>query len=123
MCDVNPFGPVALKASYSNEGKEWLEALKKYLWHNWVYLKETLNRRLPKCKIAVLEATYLPWIDVSSITDNSSLLEQKLKQEAKVWINSGDMYGQKGYIRINIACPRSSLAEGLDRLCNYLEKL
>lgn len=123
VCDVNPFGPVALKASYSNEGKEWLEALKQYLWHNWVYLKETINRRLPKCKIAVLEATYLPWVDVSSITDDSSLLEQKLKQEAKVWINSGDMYGQKGYIRINIACPRSTLAEGLNRLCNYLEKL
>ena len=123
VCDVNPFGPAALKASYSRDGKEWLDSLIQYLWQNKLYLEETVNRRLPTCKIAALEATYLLWIDVSSLQPDTSLLEQELMQQAKVWINSGEMYGQKGYIRVNIACPRSTLAEGLDRLCNYLEKL
>lgn len=123
VCDVNPFGPAALKASYSRDGKEWLDSLIQYLWQNKLYLEETVNRRLPSCKIAALEATYLLWIDVSSLQPDTSLLEQELMQQAKVWINSGEMYGQKGYIRVNIACPRSTLAEGLDRLCNYLEKL
>lgn len=123
VCDVNPFEPAALKASYSRDGKEWLDSLIQYLWQNKLYLEETVNRRLPTCKIAALEATYLLWIDVSSLQPDTSLLEQELMQQAKVWINSGEMYGQKGYIRVNIACPRSTLAEGLDRLCNYLEKL
>ncbi|MCI9607631.1 MAG: pyridoxal phosphate-dependent aminotransferase [Muribaculaceae bacterium] len=123
VCDVNPFGPVALEASYSSEGERWLTQLKDYLWHNWLYTKDFITSRLPQCSIATLEATYLPWVDVSALSVDSETLEEELKNKAKVWINAGEMYGSKGYIRINIACPRTTLAEGLGRLCNYLEKL
>lgn len=121
VCDVNPFGPVALIASYSPEGENWLGKLKKYLWENWLYTRHTLANRLPQCPVTLLEATYLPWVDIKALGISSQTLEEKLKEEAKVWINAGDMYGKDGFIRINIACPRATLAEGLDRLCSYIE--
>ncbi|MDE6651276.1 MAG: pyridoxal phosphate-dependent aminotransferase [Paramuribaculum sp.] len=123
VCDVNPFGPEALKASYSPEGEKWLESLKEYLWENWLYTRDTLAKRLPGCPVTVLEATYLPWVDVKSTGIESHTLEEILKKEAKVWVNAGDMYGKEGFIRLNIACPRHTLAEALDRLCSYIEKI
>lgn len=123
VCDVNPFGPVALIASYSPKGEKWLGQLKRYLWDNWLYTRHTLARRLPQCPVTLLEATYLPWVDIKALGISSQTLEEKLKEEAKVWINAGDMYGKDGFIRINIACPRATLAEGLDRLCSYIEKI
>ncbi len=123
VCDVNPFGPVALIASYSSEGDKWLEQLKSYLWQNWLYTRDTLAARLPQCPVTLLEATYLPWVDIKALGIPSETLEEKLKEEAKVWVNAGDMYGKEGFIRINIACPKSTLAEGLDRLCSYIEKI
>lgn len=123
VCDVNPFGPEALKASYSSEGEKWLESLKAYLWENWLFTRATLAKRLPQCPVTVLEATYLPWVDVKSLGIESHTLEEILKKEAKVWVNAGDMYGKKGFIRLNIACPRHTLAQALDRLCSYIEKI
>ena len=123
VCDVNPFGPEALKASYSPESEKWLEELKTYLWENWLYTRDILTQRLPQCPVTVLEATYLPWMDIRLLGIESQYLEELLKKEAKVWVNAGDMYGKKGFIRLNIACPRHILAEALDRLCNYIEKL
>lgn len=121
VCDVNPFGPVALKASYSAEGEKWLDNLKSYLWENWLYTRDTLNKRIPKCPVTVLEATYLPWVDINPLGISSEILEERLKKEAKVWVNAGNMYGKAGYIRLNIACPRHLLAEALDRLCSFIE--
>lgn len=121
VCDVNPFGPVALIASYSAEGKEWLDALRGYLEGNYRYLAETLKRYLPACKVTHLEATYLPWIDVTILGLNSTEIEERLVNEAKVWVNSGDMYGKDGFIRINIACPRERLATGLDRIIRWIQ--
>lgn len=123
VCDVNPFGPEALKASYSSEGEKWLESLKAYLWENWLFTRDTLAKRLPQCPVTVLEATYLPWVDVKSLGIESHTLEEILKKEAKVWVNAGDMYGKKGFIRLNIACPRHTIAQALDRLCSYIEKI
>ena len=72
----------------------------------------------------MLEATYLPMVDVSAITAyTSEQLEEKLKADFGVWVNAGEMYGREGYLRVNLACPRATLAEGLDRLCTGLEKL
>ena len=67
-----------------------------------------------------LEATYLPWVDVSALGIASEVLEERLKTEAKVWVNCGEMYGAGGFVRINIACPRSVLAEGLSRMVEWI---
>lgn len=120
VCDVNPFGVEALKAAYSQEGGEWLDALRDYLYGNYLFLREYLGRRLPQCPVTRLEGTYLPWVDISRLGGDGDALADRLLSESGVWVNSGAMYGDNSYLRINIACPRSTLEEGLERICNLL---
>ncbi|MDE6408897.1 MAG: pyridoxal phosphate-dependent aminotransferase [Muribaculaceae bacterium] len=122
VCDVNPFGPVALKASYSEEGYEWLCALREYLWANYDLLQGRFRNELPQCPVARLEATYLPWVDVSALGIPASEIEERLLKEAKVWVNCSEMYGDRGYIRINIATSRLRLEEGLSRIIRWLKR-
>lgn len=125
VCDVNPFGVEGLKAAYTPDGAEWLDGLREYLFANYRFAKEYLLENLPEAKVAELEATYLMWVDVKEIITRMALsteqLEEQLKEKAKVWINAGEMYGQGGYIRINLACPRERLALGLRRLVEGLK--
>lgn len=119
ICDVNPFGVLALEAEYSPEGAEWLKELNQYIYDNYLLLKEKLSD-WPMCK---LEGTYLPWVDVSSLGIPSEKIEEELLRNYKVWVNAGAMYGTEGFIRINLATPRSVLAEGLDRVSRGLAAL
>ena len=120
VCDVNPFGVVALQAAY-DDGEEWLAALNEYLYENYLFLRETLSRRLPRLRICDSESTYLSWIDISPLGLSGREVEERARRLAKVWVNEGDMYGGKDFIRINYACPRGRLAEGLDRFCRAFE--
>lgn len=121
VCDVNPFGPVGLRAAYSARGEEWLDALRIYLWENYDMLVDMFAKELPGCKVSDLQATYLPWIDITSLGVGSDDLEKELLDEAKVRINGGTMYGLDGYIRINIACPRTRLREGIERIIRHIK--
>ncbi len=123
VCDVNPFGVEGLKAAYSPDGARWLEALKDYLTDNYRFTREFLARELPTLPLSLLEATYLPWLDVSSLGIPSEEMEEWLKDHAKVWVNCGEMYGAGGFLRLNIACPRALLAEGLSRLADGIKQL
>ena len=118
VCDLNPFGPVALKAAY-NESEAWIDELNQYLWDNYQALSDFVAQNIPQWKVMPLEGTYLVWVDVSLCCDNVTAYTDKLMQEAKVWLNPGTMYGAesgKGYVRINIACPRSRMMEALQRI-------
>ena len=120
VCDVNPFGVEALKASYTPQGEEWRAELRGYLWDNYEMAVDMLREGLPQCPVTKLEATYLPWVDVSALGISSDELEHRLMNEAHVWVNSGTMYGSTGFVRINMACPRSVLAEGLRRMVEWV---
>ena len=118
VCDLNPFGPVALIAAY-NESENWLDALNAYLWGNYQTLCTFSTERLPHWRICRLEGTYLPWIDITATGISAQDYCDRLLSEAKVWVNPGTMYGPvsgEGYIRMNIACPRSRLLEALERI-------
>lgn len=118
VCDVNPFGPLALEVAY-NESGEWLDELKEYLYNNYITLKKFFETNLPNLKVIHLEGTYLVWVDISKTGLSSDRAEERLLKEGKVLINSGTMYGEKageGYLRINIACPKKTLLEGLERI-------
>ena len=122
VCDLNPFGPVALIAAY-NESEDWLDALNRYLWENFTVLRDYVAEKLPQCVVTPLEGTYLVWVDVSALGIPVDELCDRLLTEGRVWVNPGTMYGPetgRGYIRINIACPRSRLLEGLARICKVL---
>ncbi len=122
VCDVNPFGVVALIAAY-NDGEEWLEDLNRYLADNYKYLKKWFSEHLPHYHVTELEGTYLVWVDCSAADMPSEDIAANLLESEKLWVNPGSMYGKagEGFIRINIACPRLLLKEGLQRLERVLK--
>lgn len=122
VCDVNPFGVIALQAAYSDEGYEWLTQLREYISANYDLLRERFARELPKCKVMRMEGTYLAWIDCSELHISSDEIEEMLMHENKVWVNAGSMYGAEGaaFIRINMACTSELLNEGITRIVEGL---
>jgi cystathionine beta-lyase len=122
VCDLNPFGPEALIAAY-NESEDWMDQLCLYVKGNYDALCNYLADQLPQLKVMTLEATYLAWVDVSALGMGSNALADLLYHEGRVWVSSGTIYGKEageGYIRINMACPRSLLMEGLERIVKVL---
>lgn len=125
VCDVNPFGPVALEAAY-NESEDWLDALNAYIFDNYNFLKDTLRRELPHLGVTRLEGTYLVWVNTSSLGLPSDVIADRLLRDGRVMVSAGTMYGEKDgrdYIRLNIACPRATLEEGLRRIVATLKSL
>lgn len=125
VCDVNPFGVVALQAAY-NKSEDWLDELCAYIYENYVALCDFFRSELPELKVTPLEGTYLVWVDIHALGLSSDALTERLLKEGKVQVNSGTMYGAaagEGFIRLNIACPRAQMMEGLQRVKNVVEML
>lgn len=122
VCDVNPFGVEATIAAY-NEGEEWLTQLIGYLRGNYDAMADFCRRELPEFPIARLEGTYLVWMDCRRLGLSSEELEHELVDKARLWLNAGTMYGAEGegYMRWNIACPRSVVLDGLGRFLSYVK--
>ncbi len=123
VCDLNPFGPVALIAAY-NESEDWIDELNQYLWGNYTFLRDFIGKNIPQWKVCRLEGTYLPWVDISATGISEQQLCDRLLSEAHVWVNPGTMYGPesgRGYIRLNIATQRSRLEEALNRIAGVLK--
>ncbi|MDR1886480.1 MAG: pyridoxal phosphate-dependent aminotransferase [Prevotellaceae bacterium] len=116
VCEINVFAVEALIAAYT-EGEEWLEALKLYLYDNYICLKKYFSEYFPLLTVLPLEATYLVWVDCAKLGLSSAEIAEILLDRAKLRINEGTMYGKagEGFIRFNIACPKKLLIEGLER--------
>ena len=117
-CDVNPFGIVATEAAFTDGGAEWLKQLNDYVLGNYNYLRDLFAEKLPQLWVAPHEGTYLAWVDCSAASLSSPAIADHLYHKDKVWIADGEAYGehQRSFIRINLACPRATLAEGLRRI-------
>lgn len=117
VCDVNPFGVIATEAAYTEEGAEWLRQLNTYLFANYRFLCDFFSKHFPSLEVVKLEGTYLVWVDCSSLGQSSTEIVNNLYRHG-VWMNDGAMYGEnlRAFIRINIACPRKILEEGLLRM-------
>lgn len=117
VCDVNPFGIEALMAAYNNS-EEWLDKLNHYLFANYNYLKNYFKEHLPQFPVIRLEGTYLVWIDCSVLKLPSKEIVKTLLKRGKIRVNEGSLYGEAGddFIRINIAYPRQTLIDGLNRI-------
>jgi cystathionine beta-lyase len=124
VCDVNPFGVIALQAAY-NEGAEWLDQLLEYIRGNYEYMRSFCEEHLPDFPITKLEGTYLVWMDCRKFGLSSAELEKRLIDEAGLWLNAGTMYGQdgEGFMRWNIACPRARMIEGLRRFEKFAKNI
>lgn len=122
VCDVNPFGVTGLIAAYT-AGEPWLNGLVGYLHTNYLYTKRFFAENLPEFPIALLEATYLVWIDITACGIDGDTIEHRLMTDSHILINSGGMYGDKRFIRLNIATRRELLTTGLERLATGLKTL
>ena len=121
-CDVNPFGVIALQEAYTDGGKEWLDQMNAYVFSNYQFLKSFMQEQLPDYPVVKLEGTYLAWVDCAASGMSSKELVEKLYAHG-VWLNDGEMDGDplKRLVRINLACPRATLAEGLRRMVKGLK--
>lgn len=119
----NPLSIAAVQASYAY-GEEWLDEMKIYLDSNFEFLKQYLIKHLPLAKFSIPEATYLAWVDVSAYIDTNQNLSLFFANNAGVLLEGGNMFVQNsdGFIRLNLACPRSILQLGLDRITKTLKK-
>lgn len=111
-------GIVATTAAYS-EGAEWFDEVKGYIWQNIVFAKNYIEENCPKIKVVVPEGTYLLWLDFSGFSLTDKEINERILNKAKVWLDSGSMFGKEGekFQRINCATPRSILKEALQRIC------
>ena len=105
------------------QGGPWLDALRDYVWENKRLVRDFCERELPGIKAPVSDATYLVWADVSALTDNVKDFAARLRAETGLWLAAGSSYGQsgEGFVRINLACPRSTVEDALARLKRFLQ--
>ncbi|GAA0326265.1 pyridoxal phosphate-dependent aminotransferase [Bacillus carboniphilus] len=114
---LNIFGAVAMEAAYTH-GEAWLDDLLKYLQENVQVVQTFLKERLPQIKMKTPGATYLLWLDCRELGVEQDALVNALLDVGELALENGEKYGPtgKGYVRMNIACPRALLVEGLERL-------
>lgn len=120
--EANVFGLEGIIAAYS-EGDEWLDSLLEYINGNLKFLCEYMSENLPRIKVMIPDATYLVWLDFKDLGAEPIYLHKLLKNEGKVWLDEGYLFGKtgEGFERINIACPREVLKDGLIRIKICLE--
>ncbi|MBE3177144.1 pyridoxal phosphate-dependent aminotransferase [Enterobacter cloacae complex sp. P3B] len=100
------------------QGEPWLDALRRYLEENLLYIAQELNSAFPKLNWQPPEATYLAWIDLRPLNIDDRALQKVLIEQQKVAIMPGYTYGEEGngFVRLNAGCPRSKLEQGVQRL-------
>lgn len=110
-------GLVACEAAYLH-GDEWLEGVLAYIKANAEFTRAYLQEHLPRVKMTKLEGTYLVWLDFRDYGLTDKELDEKILNQAGLWLDSGAVFGKcgEGFQRINIACPRKTLQQALDRL-------
>ena len=125
VCDVNPFGVIATEAAYSEGGAEWLSQLNQYIYNNYLFLCDFLKKHTPQLKVVKLEGTYLVWVDCTALNTTGKEICNHLYRHHHVWLNSGESYGETRtpFVRINIACPRQTLQQGLERIASGINEL
>lgn len=114
----NPLSIAAAQAAYE-KGEPWVKELSAYLDINFRFTEAYLKEHLPKAKFRISEATYLAWVDVSEYFEPDENLPLFFAYKAGVLLEGGNMFvrNSDGFIRLNLACPKATLEEGLKRIC------
>ncbi len=113
----NVFATTAVIAAY-NECEDWLDELREVLYENKQIVRDYLENELPVIKLVDCNATYLLWLDCSSLNVSSKVLSEFLRQNQGLFLSAGIDFGKSGdsFLRMNIACPQELLKDGLSRL-------
>lgn len=120
---TNCMGMAACQAAYE-AGADWLEQLKQYLAGNLSYIRQFLREKLPEIALIEPEGTYLVWLDLRKLGLTEQQQRQLIVQDAKLWLDTGTLFGQggEGFERINIACPRTTIEQAMQRLEHAVHK-
>lgn len=120
----NSFGLIAFETAY-NQCDYYADQMVKYLQSNFEYLLKYFTEKIPKIKVSKAEATYLIWLDCSELDMSPEELSDFMVRNAKVAMNSGSSFGKEGnnFMRMNIACPKSTLEEALRRIEEAVNRL
>lgn len=121
--ELNQLGIVALEAAYSPEGEEWLDQMNEVVHGNFLLLRDRFADEFPQVRVATLEATYLDWLDFAPAGLSGKQIQDHLLEHEKLWVNAGDIYGDPNCMRINLACPRSTMEKALDLYCRGIHEL
>lgn len=118
------FGLAAATACFT-QGDEWLDQLKDYLEGNIAYVRDFLAQRIPALRLTEPESTYLLWVDCQALGMGDEELARFIQRDARLWLDMGAIFGQggSGFIRLNVACPRSTVREALERLERAMARL
>ena len=121
ISQLNVLGLVACEAAYEH-GEEWYQAMKTYVKENIEFVKQYVEKQLPGVNMVEHEGTYLVWLDFRGTGLSVEELDDKIINQAKLWLDSGKIFGScgEGFQRINVACPRKVLEEAMDRIKNVV---
>lgn len=116
VAEPNAFACVAAQAAFT-QGSQWLDELREYLWENRRIAEEFIASQLPDLHITSADATYLMWVDVSAYGTGKAV-SRHLRETTGLYVSDGAAYGKTGenHLRVNLACPRQFLEDGLNRL-------
>lgn len=119
ISQLNVLGLVACEAAYEH-GEEWYQAMKVYVKENIEFVKQYVEEQLPGVNMVEHEGTYLVWLDFRGTGLSVEELDDKIINQAKLWLDSGKIFGScgEGFQRINVACPRKVLEEAMERIKN-----
>ncbi len=114
---LNGMGLAACRAAYA-EGGEWLRQVREYIRGNIAFTKDYLAQYLPQISFKEPQGTYLLWLDCRALGMSAAEREQWLWHKARLWLDSGALFGAEGeaFERLNVACPRVTLRQALERL-------
>lgn len=116
VAEPNAFAVGAAVAAF-REGEEWLEELREYLFENKQCVRRFVGERIPGIRVAPSRATYLLWLDCADVAEDAGELADFIRKDSGLYLTPGEEYGACGrqFIRLNAACPRGRLLEGLER--------
>ncbi len=116
VAEPNAFATVGAITAF-NKGEQWCDRMNEYVFENRRIAEEYIDKEIPEIGIVRGEATYLLWIDVRNV-GNSREIANYLRKTTGLYITAGSVYGSagEGFLRMNIACPRALLYDGLQRL-------
>ena len=119
----NIFGIEALKAAFTVQGAQWLSELVAYIDRNIDFVEDFLKRNLPMVRFTRPQGTYLLWLDFNALGITDEQLNDLLQNSAEVGFNAGSGFGREGncFVRVNVACPLSTVEEAMQRVANALE--
>ena len=123
VAEPNAFAIQAAVAAFT-QGGEWLDQLREYIFGNKKCAAEFIEKELPQIRLISSEATYLLWLDCSVLGMESRQLAKHIRTSTGLFLSNGEQYGNgRDFLRMNIACPRSMLNDGLERLKKAIELL